>query len=221
MSHIWFQEVRHSTRFGLLNPYGQPERHGLRSSLNLRCVVLMINIIAMRTEMKAILNDPKTYSSSPKNYTPVSQSLEKARLAPQSLFPGGHTYPNGEQVDNCDDHKEDTYPDGMVDAFSYRPIEERYPVIVAEPYQVGKSDELISGHNGVCKPDKSCILSYNKWTTACRNGESHQYIHPTAKPTPRSRNRRGNSIIGALTGISAVISPRQDITDEVIVPIRR
>jgi hypothetical protein len=51
-----------------------------------------------------------------------------------------------------------------------------------------------------------------KWT--------HQYIQPTANPTPRSRKRLGNSITGAFTGIRAVISPRQEITDEITVPIR-
>lgn len=48
---------------------------------------------------------------------------------------------------------------------------------------------------------------------------AHQYIQPTANPTPRSRNLRGNSTTGALTGIRAVISPKQDITDETTVPI--
>lgn len=47
----------------------------------------------------------------------------------------------------------------------------------------------------------------------------YQYIHPTAKPTPRSKKRRGNSIIGALTGIKAVISPTDEITDEITVPM--
>ena len=41
-----------------------------------------------------------------------------------------------------------------------------------------------------------------------------------AKPIPRSRNRRGNSIMGALTGINAVISPRLEMTEEMMVPTR-
>lgn len=49
---------------------------------------------------------------------------------------------------------------------------------------------------------------------------AHQYIQPTAKPTPRSKNRLGNSITGAFTGMRAVISPKQEITDEITVPIR-
>jgi hypothetical protein len=40
------------------------------------------------------------------------------------------------------------------------------------------------------------------------------------KPTPRSRKRRGNSIAGALTGIRAVISIKQDITEAITVPMR-
>jgi hypothetical protein len=51
---------------------------------------------------------------------------------------------------------------------------------------------------------------------------AHQYIQPTANPTPRLTNRRGNSMTGALTGIRAVISPRQLMTEEItrwLVPI--
>jgi hypothetical protein len=48
---------------------------------------------------------------------------------------------------------------------------------------------------------------------------AHQYIHPTANPTPLSRNLLGNSITGAFTGIRDVISPRQDMTEEMTVPI--
>lgn len=48
-----------------------------------------------------------------------------------------------------------------------------------------------------------------------------QYVQPTAKPTPRSRNLRGNSITGALTGIKAVISPRHDITAPTTVPMSK
>jgi hypothetical protein len=47
-----------------------------------------------------------------------------------------------------------------------------------------------------------------------RGRASNQYIQPTAKPTPRLTKRRGNSMTGALTGIRAVISPRQLMTDE-------
>jgi len=49
---------------------------------------------------------------------------------------------------------------------------------------------------------------------------SYQYIQPIADPTPRSIKRRGNSIIGALTGSSAVISPRPDMTDATTDPMR-
>ena len=48
---------------------------------------------------------------------------------------------------------------------------------------------------------------------------AYQYIQPVAKPMPVSKNRRGNSIIGVLTGIKAVISPKQDITADITVPI--
>ncbi len=50
---------------------------------------------------------------------------------------------------------------------------------------------------------------------------AYQYIQPTAKPTLRSKNRRGNSIIGALTGIKAVTSPKEDMTDDMTVPMSR
>ena len=49
--------------------------------------------------------------------------------------------------------------------------------------------------------------------------DTYQYTHPTAKPTPRSKKRRGNSIMGAFTGIKAVISPRHEMTDEMTVPM--
>lgn len=52
-----------------------------------------------------------------------------------------------------------------------------------------------------------------------KSPSAYQYIQPTAKPTPRSRNRRGNSITGALTGIRAVISHKHDMTDEITVPM--
>jgi hypothetical protein len=47
----------------------------------------------------------------------------------------------------------------------------------------------------------------------------YQKSHPIAKPTPRSRNLRGNSIIGALTGMRAVISPNEDIIADMMMPI--
>lgn len=50
--------------------------------------------------------------------------------------------------------------------------------------------------------------------------ETYQYIHPTAKPTPRSRNRLGNSITGAFTGIKAVISHKDEMIEDMTVPIR-
>jgi len=43
---------------------------------------------------------------------------------------------------------------------------------------------------------------------------AHQYIHPTAKPTDASKNLVGNSYIGPSTGMSAVISPRQESTED-------
>jgi hypothetical protein len=48
---------------------------------------------------------------------------------------------------------------------------------------------------------------------------TYQYIQPTANPTPLSKNRRENSITGALTGIKEVISPKQAMTDEMTVPM--
>lgn len=65
------------------------------------------------------------------------------------------------------------------------------------------------------------LLVVRKSWGACPGGSwsAYQYIQPTAKPTPLSRNRRGNSITGALTGIKAVISPKQDMTDEMTVPM--
>lgn len=56
---------------------------------------------------------------------------------------------------------------------------------------------------------------------ASHGEETYQYIQPTANPTPLETKRRGNSMTGAFTGISAVISPRQDMTEEITVPMRR
>lgn len=72
MSHILSREARHSTHSRLLKSLSLVMLQGsLRIAVDLRFVVLRINIIAMTTEMNVILIVPKTYSSSPKNYTLV------------------------------------------------------------------------------------------------------------------------------------------------------
>jgi hypothetical protein len=63
-------------------------------------------------------------------------------------------------------------------------------------------------------------LQVVRWHLVGTSGRAYQYIQPMEKPTPRSRKRRGNSITGALTGIKAVISIKQDITDDKTVPMR-
>lgn len=70
----------------------------------------------------------------------------------QHLVSKDSTYPDREQVDNRDDDEEDAYPDGVVDALSYRPVEERHTIVVAESYQVGEGDKLVGGHDSVRKP---------------------------------------------------------------------
>ncbi len=49
---------------------------------------------------------------------------------------------------------------------------------------------------------------------------SYHVIQPAAYPNDSSRKRRGNSMIGPLTGNSAVISPRHATQDQSTVPPR-
>jgi hypothetical protein len=65
----------------------------------------------------------------------------------------------------------------------------------------------------------SAISYFLSFQDSYRGMGIYQYSHPTANPNPRSRNLLGNSIIGALTGIKAVISPKQDMMDETTVPM--
>jgi len=53
------------------------------------------------------------------------------------------------------------------------------------------------------------------------NWPTNQYIHPVANPTAESTYLEANSTIGALTGISAVISPSDAIVDHATVPVSR
>lgn len=47
---------------------------------------------------------------------------------------------------------------------------------------------------------------------------AYHAIHPTAKPTLSSTNREQKSIIGPLTGKTAVISPRLELADQITTP---
>lgn len=126
------------------------------------------------------------------------------------------TYLDGKHVDGNSENQEHCYPYTSVCIFTNFPIQESSTIIVPKLDCVRDCHEFVGSKNSICEP---LLLSAWPQIPVQLMIVAHQYIQPTANPTPRSRNLLGNSIIGALTGIKDVISPRQDMTDEMTVPM--
>lgn len=129
-------------------------------------------------------------------------------------------YDDRQQVYNNYNHEADADPNGAVDILASVPMDisvtAKACIVITESHCICERHNLARREHSVCKPDRSAVAQ-----TVVSWGKMYQYTQPTANPTPRSRNRRGNSIIGALTGIRAVISPRQEMMEAMIVPTMR
>lgn len=184
----------------------------------------MMSIRTISRLMNAILKDPKIYSSSAKNCSTHTRCSTVSKCASTSARRGKQqTYADGEKVDDCHQDQEHGDPDRIVHAFTNTPLQNSYAIVVVKLYRIGDSHKLLSGKNRIRKPMISIRNRSSRSLISQRavmKSKTYQYIQPTARPTPRSTNRRGNSIIGALTGRRAVISPRHEMTDEITVPMR-
>src|SRR5947207_917762 len=121
----------------------------------------------------------------------------------QSLSPGSYlTHLHGKHIDDNNQDQKQCNPYSRIDVFAGHPIQNRLTIVVPEANSIGDGSEFISCNYSISKP-----LEVSPACKICWSVDAYQYIQPTAKPTPRSRKRRGNSMTGALTGIKAVISP--------------